>query len=357
MRTIAFTGGGTGGHIYPGLAIIAALPAEYRIIWIGSNKGMDRDIVERAGIIFYGIPSGKLRRYFSLRNVLDVFKVAAGFFCSVRILKKERPLLLFSKGGFVSVPPVAAASLLRIKIFSHESDVSPGLATRLNLRASSKVFIPYEESLLLFADKYRSKLVVSGNPIRPAFWTADSARGRAFLGLSGDERLLLVLGGSQGAAEINELVWAALPDLAKTFVVVHQTGVTSGGAAASERYRPFQYIGTELPDVLAAAELVLCRSGAGTLWECAALQKPMLLVPLSGSGTRGDQVENARIFEGRGAALMFRAGEATPRALCERIEELDIQRRATMCAACADIALLDAAKAIAKEIVGAVSSA
>ena len=311
MVSIAFTGGGTGGHIYPGLAIASWLKKliPLRVFWIGSDRGMDRAIVEKAGLEFFGIPSGKLRRYFSLKNVSDLFRVAAGFFAARRILKRERPELLFSKGGFVSVPPCAAAASLNIPVFQHESDYSPGLATRINSRFAERIFIPYRESAAFFSGRAEGKTCVCGNPIRPEFASADAARGRAFLSLGEDERMLLVLGGSLGSREINELVRACLPELTRHYTVVHQTGESEAAREVSQtpigRYRPYAYFREELPHIIAAAELVLCRSGAGTIWECADLHKPMVLIPLRGSGTRGDQVENARIFQEAGAAICF----------------------------------------------------
>jgi UDP-N-acetylglucosamine--N-acetylmuramyl-(pentapeptide) pyrophosphoryl-undecaprenol N-acetylglucosamine transferase len=309
MASIAFTGGGTGGHIYPGLAVASYLKniIPHKIFWIGSGNGMDRAIVEGAGIEFFGIPSGKLRRYFSFRNFFDAFKIAAGFFAAGKILKREGASLLFSKGGFVSVPPCAAAGLMKIRVFTHESDFSPGLATRLNTRFAERVFVPYKESAAFFSGKAAEKIRVSGNPVRASFAAADPAKGRAFLGLGTGERVLLVLGGSLGSREINGMVRACLNRLTDFFTVVHQTGEDNFEAAPgqNERYKPYAYFRDEIPHVIAAAELVLCRSGAGTIWECKYLKKPMVLIPFRGSGTRGDQVENARLFEKAGAAVCF----------------------------------------------------
>ena len=344
MISIAFTGGGTGGHIYPGLAIALWIKKQTpcRIFWIGSNTGMDRDIVEKAGFEFFGIPSGKLRRYFSLRNISDIFKVLSGFFAARRVLKKEKPSLLFSKGGFVSVPPCAAAASLKIPVFTHESDFSPGLATRLNTRFAEKIFISYNETAAFFDSGLAAKICVAGNPIREEFSAADPAKGRAFLGLTGGERILLVLGGSLGSGEINTLVKACLGELTKYYTVVHQTGGSltdtqaSGGEAKeiAPGYKPYAYFMEELPHVIAAAELVLCRSGAGTIWECKSLKKPMVLLPLRGSGTRGDQVENARLFEKKGAAICFMpsAEENSTAELLRLVASLaeDPQRRKVM---------------------------
>ncbi|MCL1814898.1 MAG: undecaprenyldiphospho-muramoylpentapeptide beta-N-acetylglucosaminyltransferase [Treponema sp.] len=316
---VAFAGGGTGGHIYPGLAVASALKQAIpcRIFWIGSEKKLDRSIVEDGGIDFFSIPAGKLRRNFSFRNFSDFFKVIAGFFAARKILRREKPALLFSKGGFVSVPPCAAASSLGIPVFTHESDYSPGLATRINARfaekSGGKIITAYPETAERFSLKIKEKVVVLGNPVRSVFRTADPAKGRAFLGVEKTDRILLVLGGSQGAKELNELVAASLEALTQTFVVVHQHGTDwgppSNQKSASPRYKSYPYIKEELPHVLAAAELVLARSGAGTIWECAAAGKPMILLPLAGTGTRGDQLENARFFETAGAAAVLLPGK------------------------------------------------
>jgi UDP-N-acetylglucosamine--N-acetylmuramyl-(pentapeptide) pyrophosphoryl-undecaprenol N-acetylglucosamine transferase len=314
---------------------------------------MDRSIVEAAGFEFYGIPAGKLRRYFSLRNCSDIFKIGSGFFAARKILKKEKPALLFSKGGFVSVPPCAAAASLGIPVFTHDSDYSPGLATKINARFAARIFTAFDETSVFFPPRFRSIIRTAGNPIRPAFYNADPAAGRAFLGLGPEDRVLLVLGGSQGARELNELVRETLPLLTKHYTVVHQTGPAQDwDLPRSERYRPYPYINEEMPQVLAAAELVLGRSGAGTVWECAAAGKPMLLLPLRGSGTRGDQVENARFFETAGAAIMLEGGAGAAAVLGEQARDLaeHEERRAVMAAASAQLGKLNGAELIARTI-------
>jgi UDP-N-acetylglucosamine--N-acetylmuramyl-(pentapeptide) pyrophosphoryl-undecaprenol N-acetylglucosamine transferase len=384
MVNIAFTGGGTGGHIYPGLAVAEEIRKrlsgqEYRMFWIGSNKGMDRSIVEGAGLEFFGIPAGKLRRYFTLRTLPDAFRVVAGILAARNILKKQKADILFSKGGFVSVPPCAAAASLGIPVFTHESDFSPGLATRLNLRfvqrTGGRVFIAYADTARLLPPALKERITVSGNPVRAAFRStvfrdaADPAKGRAFLGLGSEERILLVLGGSQGAMEVNNLIRGALDNLRRHYTVVHQYGpehhwdlpriepsVEGGG------YIPIPYIKDEMPHVLAAAELVVGRSGAGTVWESAALGKPMILIPLTGSGTRGDQVENARFFEREGAALVFLGAlsseeDGTVSADTEKLARMvdavaqDQPRREAMAEAARKVGALDGAAIIGDSII------
>jgi len=360
MVSIAFTGGGTGGHIYPGLAVVAELKKllsdrEFELFWIGSSAYPDRSLVEEAGIKFFSIPSGKLRRYFSLRTFVDFFKVIAGFFAARKILKKQKTLFLFSKGGFVSVPPCMAASSLGIKVFTHESDFSPGLATKINARYAARtkgrIFIAYEETERFFRKAFRNHITVSGNPVRSVFHYADAAKGRAFLGVEEDARILLVLGGSQGAVEINELIRAVLPELTNIYTVVHQTGPNlTWDIPASKRYKPFPYIKDEMPHVMAAAELVMGRSGAG-IWEWAVLGKPMLLIPLRGAGTRGDQVENANYFRRAGAAQEL--GEnTTPWALISAVNSIaqDEGKRKNMSAASAKIGERDGTVIIAREL-------
>jgi UDP-N-acetylglucosamine--N-acetylmuramyl-(pentapeptide) pyrophosphoryl-undecaprenol N-acetylglucosamine transferase len=366
--TIAFTGGGTGGHVYPGLAVVEALRERGfsgRIAWIGSKKESDRRVVEAAGIEFIAVPSGKLRRELSLENAVDAFRVLAGYAASRRALKQLRPAFLFSKGGYVSVPPCAAAASLGIPYFTHESDLTPGLATRLNAKRADRVILSYEETRELLPAAARGRAVAAGNPIRSSIRRGDAGRGRALLGVPEGLPVVFFLGGSQGARQINELAAAALPRLIEVAFVVHQTGESGANAAGSTnasigpRYRAFAYIREEMPDLLAAADLVVGRSGAGTLWECAALAKPMLLVPLCGSGTRGDQVDNAALFERAGAAISLVGPAATPdRLVLEALALLrDEARRRAAGQAARALAGRDAASAIADLILQTIGEA
>ena len=355
QNLICFTGGGTGGHIYPGLAVADELKSlaasnnkELKILWIGCSKGMDRNIVEKAcgpdgkptADKFFGIPSGKLRRYFSLKNFSDLFRILGGFFAAFHILRREKPALLFSKGGFVSVPPCLAAHLLHIPVFTHECDFTLGLANRLNFKSADCMFVSYDETKNRLSTADQSRVIVTGNPIRPVFYKTDSKKGRDFLGLKetdSQKPLLLVLGGSSGARQINELVYDNIDFLCENFLVIHQTGLVNSdddrSASFAKKYegsyKPYNFIYQEMPDVLAAADVILSRSGANSIWEAAVLLKPMVLVPLCGSGTRGDQVDNAEFFHSRKAAEVLLGKEADSEHLKEALTQmLDASTRA-----------------------------
>ncbi len=330
MNYIAFTGGGTGGHIYPGLAVCDELKCilkkegieNVNFLWIGNSEGMDKTIVEKSGSVglFKGIPCGKLRRYFSIKNFIDVIKIISGFAAALSVLIRYKPLFLFSKGGFVSVPPCYAAKLLHIPVYSHECDFSPGLATRLNSRCAKKIFISYEQTKSCFSKDIQQKLIVTGNPVRKIFYNSDPELGRQFLygnSVHKNMPVLFVLGGSSGALQINNLIRESFNWLCDHFFVVHQTGKNIGKELplVHENYRSFEFIYNEMSHVLAACDVVLARSGANTLWEAAVQGKPMVLVPLSGAGTRGDQVENARLFKEQGAAEILLDEDVNPRTL------------------------------------------
>lgn len=333
MKTIVFAGGGTGGHIYPGLAVadeLRILYPEVRIVWIGCSKGMDRNLVETAigpngnksADAFKGIPSGKLRRYFSWKNFVDVFKIGSGFFASFFILLKEKPSVLFSKGGFVSVPPCIAAKILHIPVYTHECDYSPGLATRINAKSANRILVSFSETKKFFSEEKQKFVTITGNPIRPVFYTPDFSVGRQFLGLQNREEkpVLLILGGSSGARQVNQLVFDNLEWLCQHFIVVHQTGKGENFDNALQykeklgslenNYKPYAFIYGEMPHVMSASDVVLSRSGSNSLWECAVEGKPLVLIPLCGSGTRGDQVENAEFFRKQKAAFVMNGDEA-----------------------------------------------
>lgn len=334
---IVFAGGGTGGHIYPGLAVADELKKiaeknnlEIKIYWFGNSSGMDRTLVEKSGSAdrFCAIPSGKLRRYFSIKNFFDVFKIIAGIVVSFFRLLFIRPAVVFSKGGFVSVPPCFAARILRIPVFTHECDFTPGLATKINSRFASKILVSYPETVKFLPKNKQSLAVVTGNPVRPVFYEADAQKGRKFLfeGKNVDLKkpVLLVLGGSLGAHQLNELVVENLAWLTEHFNVVHQCGSKDASfvPAQTDSYFPYPFIYEQMPDVIACADVILSRAGANTVWESAVEKKPSVLIPLCGNGTRGDQVDNANFFKERGAAFVLTGNEAVFENLRNCLEKL-----------------------------------
>lgn len=345
-NVIAFTGGGTAGHIYPGLAVADELKQQakkqnidLKIIWIGCSTGMDEQIVqkgldsnsEKIADAFYGIPSGKLRRYFSMKNFTDIFKILAGYIKVRHILRKTKPALIFSKGGFVSVPPCFAAKRLRIPVFTHECDFTLGLANRLNFRNATTMFVSYEETKNKLSAESQKNVIVTGNPVRPVFYKADASKGKVFLGIKNNKKpILFVVGGSSGAKQINELVINNLEFLCSKFIVVHATGLLNADENQSEKlkekyngdYLPYQFIYEQMPDVMACSDVILSRAGANSIWEAAVLLKPMILIPLCGSGTRGDQVDNAKYFEQKKAAKILVGAEATSENLIKAVEEM-----------------------------------
>lgn len=352
---IAFTGGGTGGHIYPGLAVADELKSiafqrnkNIKIVWLGCSKGMDKKLIENAvdnngnktADNFYGIPSGKLRRYFSFQNFTDLFRIFAGFIKSFFILIKIKPVVLFSKGGFVSVPPCLAAKILGIPVFTHECDFTLGLANRINFKSAKTMFVSYEETKNKINIDDQKRVVVTGNPIRPIFYNTNSSAGLEYLNISKREKkpILLVLGGSSGAKQINKLIIENLEWLTERFIVVHQTGLINAEENVEQdlcqkyqgSYKPFKFIHKEMPDVLSCADIILSRAGANSIWEAAVLLKPMILIPLCGSGTRGDQVDNARFFEDKKAAKVLIDEDVTNDNLKSCLSSfLDINERET----------------------------
>ncbi len=319
--TIAITGGGTGGHVYPALAVIEKLEdlGNYRTFWIGSSQGMERGIVEKEGIPYYGIPAGKLRRYFSLKTIPDIFRVIGGMFGAIRVLRRERPDLLFSKGGFVSVPPVLAAKLLRIPVVSHESDIDPGLATKINMRFSKALCVPYNSCNL---ERPGLEVVVTGNPQRKTLFQGDGAKGRALFHIPQNKPLLLVSGGSLGAEQINQLVAATLDSLLDHVTIIHQMGEQGYVESSREGYYTAPFFHDEYGDILAAADIVVCRGGAGSLWEVGLLRKPAVVIPLGSGSSRGDQVRNAELFAEAGALITMGDHTVTPDEFLSTILEL-----------------------------------
>ena len=319
---VCYTGGGTLGHVYPALAVHEQMleSPSYEAFWIGRNEQRERAVVEAAGLPFFAIRSGKFRRYRSMRNLLDIGNICLAFFQALRILSKRRPDVLFSKGGFVSVPPVLAAYALRIVVVSHESDTTAGLATRINARFSRTICVSHDLGL---GSLPASKLFVSGNPVRRALVeqakNKDSLPRPAFL--HEGEPLVVVLGGSSGSEQINTLVRRNLQVIAKKAFIYHQCGQEDRQALVSERYQEVAFIKDELAQVLSHATVVVSRAGAGSLAELALFGCACLLIPLSTSTSRGDQVENAQRLANAGAARVL-LGDVDDRSFTEALIDL-----------------------------------
>lgn len=322
MKTIALTGGGTAGHVTPHLALLPRLQQDgWDCHYIGTAEGIERGMMaSRAGVTYHVISSGKLRRYFSLRNLSDPFRVVAGFFQSFRVLGKIKPDILFSKGGFVAVPVVAAAWLRRIPVLAHESDLTPGLANRISAVFAKKVAATFPEC----ARALGKKGIHTGTPMRPELFLGSKEKGLQFAGFDGSKPVLLMMGGSQGAQAVNEALRAALPSLLPGMDVLHLCGKGKLDEAlvGTPGYFQAEFVDQGLNDVLAASDLVLSRAGATAIGEFLALKKPMLLVPYPKGASRGDQILNAEDYQKRGLALVLPQAAMTAETLTARLFEM-----------------------------------
>ncbi|WP_332238347.1 undecaprenyldiphospho-muramoylpentapeptide beta-N-acetylglucosaminyltransferase [Sporolactobacillus sp. KGMB 08714] len=321
VKKIVFTGGGSAGHVTPNLALIDKLKDDWEIAYIGSKNGIEKTLVQNHGIDYYAISSGKLRRYFDMKNFKDPFKVLAGVMQSFFILRKIKPAVIFSKGGFVSVPVVIGAWLNRIPVYIHESDITPGLANRIAVNFATKLFVTFEEAAANFP---KEKVVYSGAPIRDVLLQGNKQKGLQFLGFRDDKPVLLVMGGSLGARKINEAIRAALPNLLKTYRIVHLCGKGNIDADLEKRsgYRQFEYVDQELPDILAASSLIVSRAGSNAIFEFLALKKPMILIPLPLRSSRGDQILNAKSFREKGFCEVLDDDTLTADKLLDTVERV-----------------------------------
>lgn len=323
-HTAIFTGGGSAGHVTPNIALMRTLQREgWRIHYIGTAEGIEHKLLqEEEGIPYHCISAGKLRRYFSMKNVLDVFRVMRGIGQARRIVKRVKPDVLFSKGGFVSVPVVIGARK-RCKIILHESDYTPGLSNRIANRYADTVCCTFEDTL----SHLGAKGVHTGTPIRPALYAGSAERGYAFTELKNDKPVLLMMGGSLGATSLNDALREALPMLLPQFSIVHLCGAGKiSETHAQPGYLQYEYIGEELPDLFAMADILLSRAGANAIFEFLALKKPALLVPLPLSASRGDQIQNAQYFKKKGYADVLMQEQLTPRILSDKLLALYTDR-------------------------------
>lgn len=322
MKHIVLTGGGTAGHVTPNIALIPKLKeAGYKISYIGSYDGMERKLIEDLGIPYYGISSGKLRRYFDPKNFSDPFRVVKGYFEAKKLLKKLKPNVVFSKGGFVSVPVVLAAKACKVPALIHESDMTPGLANKLCIPSAAKVCCNFPETVKCLPE---NKAVLTGTPIRQELLSGDAREGLKFCGFNAAKPVILVIGGSLGSVAVNTAVRSILPELLKDFQVIHLCGKDKLDASlnGTEGYVQFEYIKDELPDLFAAADLIISRAGANAICEISALAKPNILIPLSANASRGDQILNAESFERQGFSMVLSEEELAPSLLLPAIQKL-----------------------------------
>lgn len=323
---IVLTGGGTAGHVTPNLALIPHLrEAGWEIHYIGTSQGIERQLVEPvAGVTYHAVRSGKLRRYFSIRNLTDPFRVLAGALEAQRIIGALKPKVVFAKGGFVSVPVAYGAWLHRVPLVLHESDLSPGLANRLCAPVAKVVCTTFPEA----AKAMGAKGICTGTPLRSELLTGRRGEGLALCGFTADKPVLMMMGGSLGAASVNAVLREALPMLIRRFQVLHVCGKGNLDAALSGTpgYCQFEYLGDELPHAYAAVDLLLSRAGSNTLSEILALRKPALLVPYPATASRGDQIENAHSLERRGLSAVLLQEQLTADSLVQALDELYARR-------------------------------
>lgn len=320
-KTVVLTGGGTAGHVTPNLAIIPKLKQMgYHIEYIGTKNGIEREIISRSGLPYHVISAGKLRRYFSLKNFTDPARILAGYMQAKYILKKTKPSVVFSKGGFVSVPVVFAAHKLKIPVVLHESDYTPGLANRLSIPRAQKVCVAFASTLKSIPG---DKGVHTGLPIRAELLKGSKDNALKLCGFSGSKPVLLVMGGSLGAQPINDALDSIMPVLTKRFDVIHIRGREKRVCGFMPcGCKQFGYVDSELADLYAAADIMLSRAGATAVFEILALALPALLVPLSKASSRGDQLLNAQYFMEQGFSHVLPQEALSPDTLLNAIDKL-----------------------------------
>lgn len=311
MKKIILTGGGTAGHVTPNIALIPALQKEgFEISYIGTHNGMEKGLMEKENIPYYGISSGKLRRYLSAKNVSDIFHVAVGIKEAASLIKKLKPDVIFSKGGFVAVPVVLGAKLNKVPIIVHESDMTPGLANKIAIPFADKVCTTFPETLQYIP---HHKGVNTGTPIRQMLFEGDRKKGLTFCGFNTQKPVIMMMGGSLGSVKINTQLRGALPAILKDFQLVHICGKGNkeDKLEHKEGYKQFEYVLDELPHIFAAADVIISRAGSNSISEILALKKPNLLIPLSAHASRGDQILNAKSFEKQGFSMVMQEENMT----------------------------------------------
>lgn len=322
MKRIILTGGGTAGHVTPNIALLPRLKElGYDIQYIGSYTGIEKELIEPFGIPYHGISSGKLRRYFSVQNFTDPFRVLKGFREAHKLIRQLKPDVIFSKGGFVSVPVVLAGKRCKVPVIIHESDMTPGLANKIAIPSAAKVCCNFPETLKSLPE---GKAVLTGSPIRQELLSGNKIAAMDMCHFTSDKPVILVIGGSLGAVAVNNAVREALPELLKDFQIIHLCGKGKMDESLKdvEGYCQFEYIKNELRNLFALADIVISRAGANAICELLALHKPNLLIPLSANASRGDQILNARSFERQGFSLVLEEEQLTKDTLLAAVKNL-----------------------------------
>ena len=326
MKKIVMTGGGTAGHVTPNIALFDSLQKDgYEIHYIGSYEGIEKGLIEDKKIPYYGISSGKFRRYRSWKNLTDPFRVLHGFFQARRLLGRIRPNVVFSKGGFVSVPVVMAAKTRHIPVIIHESDLTPGLANKLAMPSATKVCCNFPETLPYLP---KGKAVLTGSPIRQELLHGNKQAAKDFCRFTGDLPILMVMGGSIGSVYINNAIRGCIDTLLTKYQIIHLCGKGNIDESLKDKkgYAQFEYISENLPDLFAAADLVVARAGANSICELLALHKPNILIPLSRNASRGDQILNANSFAKQGFSVVLEEEEVTSEKLMATIDDVMAHR-------------------------------
>ncbi len=322
MKKIVMTGGGTAGHVTPNIALIPRLrELGYDIDYIGSYEGIEKKLISEFGIPYYGVATGKFRRYFDPKNFSDPFRVIKGCSEAKKILKQLKPNVIFSKGGFVSVPVIWAAAGLKIPCIIHESDLTPGLANKLCIPKATKICCNFPETLkYLPADK----AVLTGSPIREELLKGNKEAAYKLCGFDNSRPVIMIMGGSQGASAINKVVRDALPRLLNEFQVIHICGQEKmdNMLLTTPGYKQFDYVKGELKDLFAITDLVVSRAGANAICELLALRIPNILIPLPLAASRGDQLLNAASFESQGYSIVIQEENLDEDSLVDSLQEL-----------------------------------
>ncbi|WP_072524378.1 undecaprenyldiphospho-muramoylpentapeptide beta-N-acetylglucosaminyltransferase [Clostridium sp. Marseille-P3244] len=322
MKRIILTGGGTAGHVTPNIALIPGLrELGYDIQYIGSYNGIEKELIEPFGIPYHGISSGKLRRYFSVKNFTDPFRVVKGFSEARKLIKDLKPDVIFSKGGFVSVPVVLAGKKCKVPVIIHESDMTPGLANKIAIPSAVKVCCNFPETLDCLP---KGKAILTGSPIRQELLSGNKIAAMDLCGFTADKPVILVIGGSLGSVIVNNAVRQGLPKLLEDFQIIHLCGKgkTDESLKDTKGYCQFEYVKDELRDIFALSDIVISRAGANAICELLALRKPNLLIPLSANASRGDQILNARSFERQGFSMVLEEENLTEDSLVRAVHDL-----------------------------------